>query len=140
MSSSVTREYQISIKRLPAYRAIQLRYTRTAAIVAERLSVAPNPAPLRSVTRDDDHLLQAGAVIVLAVVAARTAVRYQERADRYLAMGLGHAAQNVLLQAEALGLWAYPVGAHDPEGVARLLRLPEGYSPLYMVPVGHPAA
>ena len=44
-----------------------------------------------------------------------------------------------LLQAEALGLAAYPVGAHDLEGVARLLRLPEGCLPLYMVPVGRPA-
>ena len=111
-----------------------------AAHSLEEIDPADLRAPLRSVTRDDDHLLQAGAVIVLAVVAARTAVRYQERADRYLAMGLGHAAQNVLLQAEALGLWAYPVGAHDPEGVARLLRLPEGCVPLYMVPVGHPVA
>ena len=111
-----------------------------AAHSLEAIDPADLRAPLRSVTRDDDHLLQAGAVIVLAVVADRTTARYPERADRYLAMGLGHAAQNVLLQAEALGLWAYPVGAHDPEGVARLLRLPEECSPLYMVPVGHPVA
>lgn len=111
-----------------------------AAHSLEETDPADLRAPLRSVTRDDDHLLQAGAVIVLAVVAARTTDRYPERADRYLAMGLGHAAQNILLQAEALGLWAYPVGAHDPAGVARLLHLPEGCVPLYMVPVGHPAA
>lgn len=111
-----------------------------AAHSLEEIDPADLRAPLRSVTRDDDHLLQAGAVIVLAVVAGRTAARYPERADRYLAMGLGHAAQNVLLQAEALGLAAYPVGAHDPAGVARLLHLPEGCAPLYMVPVGHPAA
>ncbi len=111
-----------------------------AAHSLEEIDPADLRAPLRSVTRDDDHLLRAGAVIVLAVVAARTTARYPERADRYLAMGLGHAAQNVLLQAEALGLWAYPVGAHDPEGVARLLRLPEGCVPLYLVPAGHPAA
>jgi len=106
----------------------------------EEIDPADLRAPLRSATRDDDHILHAGAVIVLAAVAARTAARYPERADRYLAMGLGHAAQNVLLQAEALGLAAYPVGAHDPEGVARLLNLPEGCVPLYLVPVGHPAA
>ena len=97
-------------------------------------------APLKAVTRDDERLLLAGAVIVLAAVTARTAGRYGERAERYIAMGLGHAAQNVLLQAEALGLSAYPVGAHDVAGVAALLGLPEGCLPLYMVPVGHPAA
>lgn len=93
---------------------------------------------LSAVTRDDEHILQAGAVVVLTAVIARTEARYAERAERYVNLGLGHAAQNVLLQAEALGLSAYPVGAHDVEGVARLLRLPEGCLPLYMVPIGRP--
>jgi len=106
----------------------------------EALDNADLRAPLSAVTRSDEHLLKAGAIIVLAVFPARTADRYPERVDRYVAMGLGHAAQNVLLQAEALGLCAYPVGAHDPEEVARLLRLPDGCVPLYMVPVGRPAA
>ena len=97
-------------------------------------------ARLSAVTRNDEHILRAGAVIVLAAVGSRTAGRYPERVDRYVAMGLGHAAQNVLLQAEALGLSAYPVGAHDVEGVAALLGLPDGCLPLYMVPVGRPAA
>jgi SagB-type dehydrogenase family enzyme len=115
------------------------RYDGTAHRL-EEIDPADLRAPLRAVTRDDDHLLLAGAVIVLAAVTARTAGRYAERADRYIALGLGHAAQNVLLQAEARGLSAYPVGAHDPEGVAQLLRLPEGCVPLYLIPVGHPAA
>jgi len=106
----------------------------------EQTDPADLRAPLSAVTRNDEHLLTAGAVIVLAAVGARTADRYAERADRYVALGLGHAAQNVLLQAEALGLSAYPVGAHDVEGVAHLLGLPEGCLPLYMVPVGRPAA
>jgi SagB-type dehydrogenase family enzyme len=97
-------------------------------------------APLSAVTRNDEHVLRSGAIIVLAAVTSRTAARYPERADRYVAMSLGHAAQNVLLQAEALGLAAYPIGAHDPKGVARLLGLPEGCLPLYLVPVGRPAS
>lgn len=96
--------------------------------------------PLSAAAYQDEHLLRAGAVIVLVAVTARTATRYPERAERYVAMELGHAAQNILLQAEALWLAAYPVGAHDVEGVARLLRLPEGCLPLYLIPVGHPAA
>ena len=111
-----------------------------AAHRLEGISPADLRAPLSTVTRNDEHLPQAGVVVVLAAVTARTAARYPERAERYVAMGLGHAAQNVLLQAEALGLAAYPVGAHDVEGVARLLHLPEGCLPLYMVPVGRPAA
>ncbi|MBN2113315.1 MAG: nitroreductase family protein [Acidimicrobiia bacterium] len=109
-----------------------------AAHILETMNPADLRAPLRAFY-DDERILRAGAVIVLAAVTARTAARYGERADRYVAMGLGHGAQNVLLQAEALGLWAYPIGAHDPEGVARLIPLPEGCLPLYMVAVGHPA-
>ncbi len=111
-----------------------------AAHHLEQIDPADLRTPLSAVTRNDEHLLAAGAVIVLAAVTARTADRYEERAERYVAMGLGHAAQNILLQAEALGLSAYPVGAHDVEGVARLLDLPDGCLPLYMVPVGRPAA
>lgn len=106
----------------------------------EEIDVGDLRAPLSAVTRDDEHILQAGAVVVLTAVIARTTARYAERAERYIAMGLGHAAQNVLLQAEALGLSAYPVGSHDVGEVAQLLRLPEGCLPLYMVPVGRPAA
>jgi len=111
-----------------------------AAHLLEETSPADLRAPLSAITRNDEHILRAGAIIVLVAVTARTAGRYPERADRYVAMGLGHAAQNVLLQAEALGLSAYPVGAHDVEGVAALLGLPGGWLPLYMVPVGRPAS
>jgi len=111
-----------------------------AAHRLEGISPADLRAPLSTVTRNDEHILSAGAIIVLAAVTSRTAARYPGWADRFVALSLGHAAQNVLLQAEALGLSAYPVGAHDEEGVAALLGLPEGCLPLYMVPVGRPAA
>jgi nitroreductase len=50
----------------------------------------------------------------------------------------GHAAQNMLLQATALGLAAVPVGGFDPAEVARLLALPAGHEVLYLIPVGEP--
>jgi nitroreductase len=50
----------------------------------------------------------------------------------------GHAAQNALLTATALGLAGYPVGAFDDARVAQLPRLGRGEVPLYLVPVGAP--
>lgn len=110
-----------------------------AAHRLEQLDPADLRPPLSAVTRNDEHLLTAGAVIVLAAVGARTADRYAERADRYVAMGLGHAAQNVLLQAEALGLATCWVGAFQERAVATLLGLPATLRPVALICVGHGA-
>jgi nitroreductase len=50
----------------------------------------------------------------------------------------GHATQNLLLQATALGLAAVPLGDFVDEWVARGTPLPEELSPIYLVPVGYP--
>jgi nitroreductase len=51
-------------------------------------------------------------------------------------MEVGHAAQNVCLQATALGLGAVPVGAFDDDAVRKTLKLPSVEKVLYLVPVG----
>ena len=84
------------------------------------------------------HVADAPAVVVITAVFARTEERYGERAERYVYLEAGHAAQNVLLQAVALDLGAVPVGAFHDEDVRRLLGLPADHVPLYLIPVGHP--
>jgi nitroreductase len=54
-------------------------------------------------------------------------------------MEAGHAAQTLLLQAQALGLAGVPVGAFDDEAVARALHSARDEEPLYLLPVGWPA-
>jgi SagB-type dehydrogenase family enzyme len=81
---------------------------------------------------------EAPAVIVVTAVYARTAAKYGYRAERYVKLEAGHAAQNVLLQATALGLGGVPIGAFDDAGVQRVLGLPADHEPLYLMPVGHP--
>ena len=51
-------------------------------------------------------------------------------------MEAGHAAQNVYLQAEALGLGTVVIGAFRGEPVKRVPGLPEDEEPLYIIPVG----
>jgi nitroreductase len=53
-------------------------------------------------------------------------------------MEAGHAAQNVLLEATALGLGAVPIGAFHDRSVHETLSLPKEEEPLYLIPVGHP--
>ena len=74
--------------------------------------------------------------IVFTAVYERTTVKYGERGIRYVHIEVGHAAQNLLLQAVAMGLGAAPVGAFHDEPVAGLLNLPDNEQPLYIIPVG----
>lgn len=66
----------------------------------------------------------------------RTTSRYGERGFRYIFTDLGHAAENLQLQAVALGFGTVPVGAFDDDSVAQTLSLPEGEHPIYVIPIG----
>lgn len=91
---------------------------------------------LKAAALNQEAVLQAPAVLIVTAVPARTEARYAERAERYVNMEAGHVAQNICLQATALGLGAVPIGAFHDQQVARLLRLPVGVVPLYLLPVG----
>ncbi len=75
--------------------------------------------------------------LVFAAQFSRTTGRYGRRGIRYVYMEAGHAAQNVHLQAEALGLGSVAVGAFDDTSVSKVLSLPDYLEPLYMVIVGY---
>ncbi|HUX90756.1 MAG TPA: SagB/ThcOx family dehydrogenase [Gallionellaceae bacterium] len=79
---------------------------------------------------------RAAAVVVIAAVFERTTAHYGNAGERYVHMESGHAAQNLLLQAAAIGLCVTPVGAFNDRSVSRLLQLPARQTPLYLLPVG----
>jgi len=80
---------------------------------------------------------QAAAVVAVCAVYARSARKYGKRGERYVHIEAGHAAQNLLLQVEALGLASVVVGAFDDDEVARVLHLPSDVEPVLLLPVGH---
>lgn len=86
-----------------------------------------------------EALRQAPVIFVITAIYQRTADRYGARAERYVKIEAGHAAQNLLLQAVALDLGAVVIGAFYDEEVAAALRRPAEEEPLYLIPVGHPA-
>lgn len=106
---------------------------------AEILSRADLRAALAHAARDQAFVAEAPAVFVITAVFARTAVRYGERAERYVHLEAGHVAQNVLLEATALGLAGVPVGAFSDAGIQQTLGLPSDHAPLYLLPIGHSA-
>jgi len=75
--------------------------------------------------------------IVMTGVFERTTGKYGKRGMQYVFMEAGHAAQNVLLQAESIGLGAVPIGAFDNKAVSRVLHLSESETPLYILCIGH---
>lgn len=79
---------------------------------------------------------EGAVVIVFTAVYGRTAIKYGERGIRYVHIEVGHAAQNLCLQATAMGLGVVTVGAFHDEEVSRLLNLSEDEEPLYIIPVG----
>ncbi len=74
--------------------------------------------------------------IVLTGIYERTTQRYGDRGIRYVHMEAGHIAQNVLLQAVALGLGSVPIGAFNDSNVQKSLDIPQNEIPLYILPVG----
>lgn len=81
---------------------------------------------------------RAPLVVVIAADPARTEQEYGAVAGDLVNREAGHAAQNILLQATALGLAAVPIGGFDPAAVTHLLALPPGQTVLYLIPVGEP--
>lgn len=79
-----------------------------------------------------------GGLLVIAAAAERTRRKYGGSAQRYVDIEVGHAAQNVALQAVALELGSALVGAFDEGRAARILGLPRGQRPLYLIAVGTP--
>jgi SagB-type dehydrogenase family enzyme len=85
-----------------------------------------------------DWMRTGAAILAVAAVYERTAGKYGARAERYVHMEVGGVAENVYLQATALGLGTTFVGAFDDAQVKKVLRLPAAEAPLCLLPVGRP--
>ncbi|MCK5316560.1 MAG: SagB/ThcOx family dehydrogenase [Anaerolineales bacterium] len=84
-----------------------------------------------------EFIAQAPATYLLTAVFSRIETKYgKERSPQYIYLEAGHAAQNILLQATALGLDGVPVGAFYEEQVSKALRLPREHYPLYLISLG----
>ena len=83
-----------------------------------------------------EWVAEAPLVFVVGVVRARTVVKYGERATRYIHIEVGHAVENICLQAVALGLGTTVVGAFKDEDVHTVVGMRPGEVPLAIVPVG----
>jgi len=86
---------------------------------------------------NQDTVADASAVLAFSAVFHRTRRRYGERANRYILLDIGHAAQNTYLAATALGLGACGIGAFLDEDINHIFRVDGATEAvLYLVAVG----
>jgi SagB-type dehydrogenase family enzyme len=93
-------------------------------------------AELSAAALEQRWVQESAVVIVLAAIYERTTARYGERGIRYVHMEVGHAAQNILLQAVSLNLGTVVVGAFDDRKVQRIMQMTTREVPLSLVLVG----
>ena len=80
---------------------------------------------------------EAPVVLVITAVFERVKSKYGERGTQYVFLEAGHVAQNVCLQAVALGLATVVTGAFYDSQVQDALEIPEDCEPLYVLPIGY---
>jgi nitroreductase len=131
---------------LPLSAVSQLLWAAQGITHPDGMRTAPSAGALYPL----EVYLVAGAVIGLEpgvyhyqpsrhrLVLERTERKYRQRTARYVHIESGHAAQNVYLQAEALGLGTTIVGAFDDGDLTRVVGLSGRVKPLALLPVGRP--
>ena len=93
---------------------------------------------LRRSAYNQEQISQAPADLVIAAIFKRETKKYGRRGILFSYMEAGHAAQNFLLEATALGLGAVPVGGFVDAPVKKALSLSRNTEPVYIIPVGYP--
>lgn len=86
---------------------------------------------------DQNFIAEAYMNIIICAIFSRTTQRYGERGVRYVFIEIGHCAQNIHLEAVALGLASVPIGAYEDDRVKEVLNLPKKTEPLYIIPIGY---
>lgn len=109
-------------------------------LIHELVKVSAGDKRGRMVTRPpgQNWLVQAPCLIVFSVVYAREEVKYAERAVRYVHIEVGHAVENLCLQAVALDLGSTVMGAFKDDMVKQVIGMNEEEQPVAFVPVGKP--
>jgi SagB-type dehydrogenase family enzyme len=94
---------------------------------------------LAAAALNQDWFAHAPLIFVVTGVYKRTTAKYGARGRRYVDMEVGYVAQNIHLQAVALGLGSTSVGAFHDDKIARTIRAQSDEVPLILIPTGYVA-
>jgi SagB-type dehydrogenase family enzyme len=104
-----------------------------------RFHASVNLPELAAAALNQGFIEAAPCVFVFAANVGRTVRVYKQRGREFVCLDVGHAAENLLLQATALELGAVPVAVFDQARIHAVLSLPADLEPLYLIPVGRPS-
>lgn len=76
---------------------------------------------------------------LLFLIAADTKFNHNGKPNRWAAYDTGAAAENICLQATALGLMAHQMAGFDADKLRAAFEIPEQIEIIAMISVGHPA-
>ncbi len=79
---------------------------------------------------------EAPAIIILCGTPWKTMIKYGWRGRSFILMEIGHAGQNISLQAIPLGMGTVCMGGFNKTRVRKILKLRGTETPLYILPVG----
>jgi SagB-type dehydrogenase family enzyme len=105
-----------------------------------RVGVGDKRSELAAAAVGQKWIQSSPCVFVIGGNYSRTEVKYGERAARYVHIEVGHAVENMCLQAVALDLGTTMVGAFKDDDVRKVLGMPAEEQPLAIVPVGKVAS
>ena len=104
--------------------------------ILERVIAKDRREELARAALNQSFIATAPVAFLFSAVFARITNTYGERGRRYVFMEVGHAAQNLCLQAVAQGMGTTVVGAFQEDRVATMLALAPNELPIYIVAVG----
>lgn len=95
--------------------------------------------PLAETAINQQYVALAPVDLVMTATFKRVTKKYGPRGFLFSYVETGHAAENYLLEATALGLGAVPIGGFYPDKVRALLDLQRNEEPVYIIATGYPS-
>lgn len=94
---------------------------------------------LRTAAFGQKVVLESPCTFIIVGSIKKIEAQYRGRGEKFAYLEAGHIAENINLQAVALGLGSAPVDSFAPKSVAGLCRIADDLEVLYLICAGNPA-
>jgi len=102
----------------------------------EKIESGDKRMEISNASLKQEAIEECSALVIITAIYERTSVKYGDRSERYVHMEVGHAGQNIYLQAVSLGIGTVMMGAFQDEALKKVLKLPTNEFPLAIYPLG----